>query len=150
MKIDGYEFTRVCAIEPRRGADGSIQELMPQPRYRNVAGLAINRHGSGPFCKFTIPTKITMSGVYAITADDDVKYIGECQRLSERYNMGYGNISPRNCFVGGQETNCRINNLILNEAAAGAILVLWYLKTDNYKRIEQELRSSKRPPWNRV
>ncbi len=91
-----------------------------------------------------------MSGVYAITAGDDVKYIGECQRLSERYNMGYGNISPRNCFVGGQETNCRINNLILNEAAAGASLVLWFLKTDNFKRIEQELRSSKRPPWNRV
>ena len=29
-----------------------------------------------------------------------------------RYNNGYGRISPRNCFQGGQSTNCRVNNLI--------------------------------------
>lgn len=150
MRVDGYEFSLVCALEPRRDADGSIQEFFPQARYKNERGLPLNRYGMGPFCKFTIPTRILASGVYAITSGEDLKYIGECQNLSDRYNMGYGNISPRNCFVGGQETNCRVNSLVLNEAGTGASLSLWFLETDDYKRIEQELRSSRRPPWNRV
>jgi hypothetical protein len=62
--------------------------------------------------------------------------------------MGYGTISPRNCFVGGQETNCRLNNLILQEASTGAKISLWFLPSDEYKAIEQELRASERPDWN--
>jgi hypothetical protein len=39
--------------------------------------------------------------------------------LSARFNAGYGNISPKNCFKGGQETNCRVNNLVHSAALAG-------------------------------
>ena len=45
--------------------------------------------------------------------------MGECANLSVRFNAGYGNISPKNCFKGGQETNCRLNNLLYLAAAAG-------------------------------
>ena len=34
MNIDGHEFTLVCAIEPRRGPDGSIHELLVWPGSR--------------------------------------------------------------------------------------------------------------------
>lgn len=150
MMIDTYEFALVCPINPRRCSDGALQEFLPQSRYKNAGTAPINRHGKGPFCKFTIPSSLRTSGVYAITSGTEVKYIGECLNLSSRYNMGYGNISPRNCFVGGQETNCRINNLILDEARTGADVSLWFLQTSTYKLIEQALRRSKRPPWNRV
>lgn len=149
MKIGRYEFERVCAIEPEKNLDGSIKEFMPQSRYHIGRDIPLNRYGGGPYCKFKIPNDRNLCGVYAMVVEDQVKYIGECENLSSRYNMGYGNISPRNCFVGGQETNCRLNNLIFLKASVGAKLSLWFLPTDEYKAIEQELRNSERPEWNR-
>ncbi len=122
---------------------------MPQSRYKNATSARLNRYGQGPFCKFKIPTNFTAAGVYAIRSGNVVKYIGECQNLTSRYNMGYGNISPRNCFVGGQETNCRVNSFILLEVRTSAVLSLWFLPTDNYKTIELELLAVDRPAWNR-
>lgn len=104
----------------------------------------------GHFCKFKIPRECGESGVYAIVLDGAVKYIGECVNLAFRYNMGYGNISPRNCFVGGQETNCRINNLIYTEAQQDIEIGLWFFATVEYKAIEEQLRSEMRLEWNRV
>lgn len=149
MKIGQHEFERVSAIELEMKSDGSIREFMPQSRYRNAKNLRLNHYGGGPFCKFKIPNGHNYCGVYAVVAGGIVKYIGECENLSARFNMGYGNISPRNCFVGGQETNCRLNNLILGAAKQGATLSLWFLRTDDYEAIELDLRNSERPEWNR-
>src|SRR5713226_473709 len=149
LLVGGYEFERVCAIEPARNPDGSIKEIMPQSRYRNSSGFPLNRYGAGPFCKFKIPNDRKFCGVYAITVEDSVKYIGECVDLTSRYNMGYGTISPRNCFAGGQETNCRLNNLILLAVRGGAKVSLWFLPTDEFKAVEHELRGSEKPEWNR-
>jgi hypothetical protein len=109
MKVWQYEFAQVCDIEPLRENDGSVRALKPQSRYKNNNALPLNKYGKGPFCKFTIPKGYKVSGVYAIVVNQELKYIGECVNLSSRFNVGYGNISPRNCFKGGQETNCRIN-----------------------------------------
>jgi hypothetical protein len=149
MKIGRYDFETVCTIEPEMNPDGSIREFMPQSRYRNDGNVPRNRYGDGPFCKFKIPNGPNYCGVYAIVDEGLAKYIGECVNLSSRYNMGYGNISPRNCFVGGQETNCRINNLIFLAAKRGARLSLWFHPTKEYKAIEQELRDLVKPEWNR-
>jgi hypothetical protein len=150
VTLDGYRFLFVCRIDPARNPNGSVAELLPQNRFQNEAGLPLNRYGAGPFCKFKIPGNLEVSGVYALLAGEDVKYIGECERLASRYNMGYGNISPRNCFRGGQETNCRINNLILESIKSGADLSLWFHETQRYKAVELRLREELRPPWNRV
>jgi hypothetical protein len=79
-----------------------------------------------------------------------VRYIGECENLSERFNMGYGNISPRNCFTGGQETNCRINSLVLRSLSEGLKTTLWFHETSDYKRIESDLRAQGGLGWNLV
>jgi len=150
IDIGKYSFHLITAIDPEREANSSIREFMPQDRYENVNNLPLNKYGNGPYCKFKIPRNITVSGVYALTVEGTVKYIGECEKLSQRYNMGYGNISPRNCFVGGQETNCRINNLILHEINKRGKLLLWFYETENYKAVELELRRSLTPCWNRV
>ena len=64
--------------------------------------------------------------------------------------MGYGQISPRNAYEGGQETNCRINNLILEETKKNNGIDLWFLKTNDYKKIEKLLRLTLNPIWNKI
>src|SRR4051812_34325519 len=119
MQVGDYDFEYVCDIEPSRGTDGSVLPFMPQDRYLNARGLPLSKHGSGPFCRFKIPSRFQTSGVYTLTVKGDLRYIGECANRSARFNNGYGNISPKNCFKGGQETNCRVNNLIFTTALAG-------------------------------
>jgi hypothetical protein len=146
----GFEFGYVCDIEPVRALDGSIQTFMPQSQYKNVRNLPISSNGAGPFCKFKIPNSFRVSGVYIISVDDEIRYVGECINFSKRFNAGYGNICPRNCFKGGQGTNCRLNNLVYSATVAGSRISLWFFQTPGYKAVEVSLRSTLRPIWNRV
>lgn len=150
MKIGIYEFQYICDVEPERGPDGSIRQFMPQARYQNARSLPLNRYGAGPFCKFKIPNRFQASGVYVFTTGGETRYVGECASLSARFNAGYGNISPKNCFKGGQETNCRLNNLVFVAAQAGGVMSLWFFQTADYKTMESALRSTLKLAWNRV
>lgn len=150
IRLGDYTFRHICRIEPDRNADGSIQEHMPQSRYLNRRGLSVHADGKGPFCRFCIPKRYNVSGVYALTADDRLRYIGECISLSSRFNNGYGQIAPRNCFKGGQATNCWVNNQILLEAQRGSRLDLWFFDNDDHKATEKDLLRGPKPPWNRV
>ena len=150
MKLLEYDFEHVCNIVPVWGSDGFMIKFMPQSRYRNARNLPLNKYGEGPFCKFKIPDRFLVCGVYALTADSDVRYVGECVNLSKRFNIGYGNISPKNCFKGGQETNCRLNNLIYAAILDGALVALWFFPTVEYKSIEITLRQVLRPSWNLI
>lgn len=149
-RIGEFDFGHVCDITPRRTADGSVEAFMPQARYVNIRRLALNNYGSGPFCKFAIPSSYPVSGVYVISVDDEPLYVGETANLSARFNAGYGNISPKNCFVGGQQTNCRVNSLIFSSTQAGMAVALWFFPTDDYKITELALRSALRLAWNRI
>lgn len=80
----------------------------------------------------------------------DIRYVGECVNLSARFNAGYGNISPKNCYKGGQETNCRVNNLVYRAASEGETLSLFFHETVEYKAVEARLRAVLQAPWNRV
>lgn len=144
-----YNFDFITNIQPVT-ENGIIKTFMPQSRYNNKKKLPLNRHDEGPFCKFKIPRNLTKSGVYILTVDSIPHYVGESQNLSKRYNMGYGNISPKNCFKGGQSTNCRINNLIYSTISAGSQIKLWFYETAKYKSVETELIQSLtvRDRWN--
>ena len=148
--IAGYRFDFICLVNPRRDSRGEIVEHFPQDRYQNAQNLPLNRYGEGPFCKFSIPASLAEAGVYVLTAAGEPRYVGECQNLSRRFNMGYGNISPRNCYIGGQETNCRLNHLILESLRVGETIDLWFHPTDDYKRVEQALLATRHFPWNRT
>jgi hypothetical protein len=149
-KIGGYDFQFICTIEPEKEPNGRVLTFLPQNRFMNKKVVPLNKYGNGPFCKFKIQRNLHYPGVYALMIEREVLYIGECVDLSSRYNMGYGNISPRNCFVGGQETNCRINNLILQQILVGSIISLWFLNTSNHKDIESQIRALLLPSWNRI
>lgn len=94
MKFVGYEFEHVCNVEPLRDADGVCVRFMPQNRYENARNLPLNRYGAGPFCRFRIPNRFQASGVYTLTADDDLRYVGECANLSARFNAWLTETSP--------------------------------------------------------
>ena len=149
-KIENYDFFFIDEIEPDKGSDGQILTFMPQDRFDNPGSIPLHKYGNGPFCRFKIQNSLNYPGVYALMDTERLLYIGECIDLSSRYNMGYGNISPRNCFEGGQPTNCRINNLILLAKSEGSTISLWFLPTSNNKGIESQLRTSLRPSWNRI
>ena len=149
MRIADYEFEHICELAPLRGDDGSIRQFMPQHRYVNARNIPLNKYGGGPFCKFSIPKRFQVSGVYVITGDA-ILYVGECLNLSSRFNSGYGNISPKNCFKGGQETNCRLNSLVYSAIDAGGILKLWFFPTADCKTMESALRRVLKPAWNRI
>jgi hypothetical protein len=148
VNIGNFEFLHICRIEPERDG-GNVLRFQPQPAFKNLRGLPRNNYGDGPFCKFRIPNRYNLSGVYALSVAGSRKYIGECRNLSARVNAGYGNISPRNCFKGGQETNCRLNHLIYRAAVDGLAIDLWFHQTPNFKAVEHELLAIERPLWNR-
>lgn len=150
LKVGNYSFEYIGDITPIRNPDGSVQQHLPQDRYKNAQGLPLNRYGTGPFCKFKIPNHHRISGVYILTVDDDIRYVGECSNLSARFNTGYGNISPKNCFKGGQETNCRLNNLVYQATTANKRVALWFLQTNDYKATEAALRATLKLAWNRI
>jgi len=151
FELGGYEFVNVCEIEPVRGVIGDIEALFPQSRYAQTDKAKLHKYGQGPFCKFKIPSGINLPGVYALVTSQRLKYIGRCNSLSKRFNAGYGNISPRNCFTtntNGQETNCRLNNLIYTTILEGQPIGLWFHPSQDFTLIEKKLLKALGPPWN--
>ncbi|MBC6437408.1 MAG: hypothetical protein GDA52_04560 [Rhodobacteraceae bacterium] len=89
-------------------ADGTPKEYRPQERYKNAKRLSLHRYGHGPFCKFSMAKGLDRPGLYILTADDKPVYVGECIDVSKRWGPnGYGNIAPRNCYAGGQQTTSK-------------------------------------------
>lgn len=147
-QIGSYNFVHVCVVVPEVDRNGKVIAFQPQASYVNHSNLAIHKYGNGPFCKFVIPRIHRVEGVYALTVEDEIKYLGECRNLSSRYNSGYGNISPRNCYKGGQRTNCRINSLIFQEFVRGKQINLWFMQTREHKAVENGLILGLQPVWN--
>ena len=89
---------------------------------------------------------------FDIVTNDRLTYIGECQDFAQRFNTGYGQISPKNCFKGGQETTCRINQLILKCAASGMSVDAYFIETadpaDRFA-LESAYIAAYSPAWNR-
>lgn len=155
-EFGGLSFARVGRIQPECNGNGNVVEYMPQSRYENRDNLPLNRYGHGPFCRFSIAKRREwgQAGVYVLAHGDRPLYVGECKDMRRRWGpMGYGHISPRACFKGGQDTNCRINNLILQGVNISLDLDLWFrlIEGDVLDRvsIERELIATLHPPWNR-
>lgn len=143
-----YAFSYVCTIEPTRDVAGSVQQFLPQANFSKKGEVPLHLYGHGPFCKFRVSNSLRHQGVYTLTVDGNPYYVGECIDLSSRYNAGYGQISPRNCYEGGQRTNCRVNNLIYEATQQGRRVELWFFGTEKRKAVEAELIPRLNPKWN--
>ena len=153
-RFAGLPFSYVGPIRPDRDERGEVIEESPQLRFRNPTGLPLHKYGEGPFCRFRVGLGWQWSGIYVLMNRSEALYVGECQNLEDRWGTtGYGRISPRACYKGGQETNCRINNLISTGTRAGVVFDLWFRPIEGDKQarlaVESELRAALKPPWNR-
>jgi hypothetical protein len=148
LKALGYPFNHVGPIDPDRNASGEVKHFSPHLEYTQAATATLHKYGAGPFCRFRVPAHLTQEGVYLITHGQQVLYAGKCDNLAVRFNMGYGQISPRNCYQGGQSTNCKVNHLILAEIEQGRTLDLWFYPTANPLSVEGQLIAGLDPPWN--
>jgi hypothetical protein len=141
-------FRHVCEIRIEGSSSGEPALDYPAARYARMATARVHRYGDDPFCRFQISRNLPVSGVYLLLIAGALRYVGKCDNLSARFNMGYGRISPRNCYEGGQRTNCKVNRLILAAAQRGERVDLWFLKTDSAGTIERALIDRFRPAWN--
>jgi len=150
VEFAGRRFQYAGRISPERDALGRLREHMPQSRYVNRQQLPLHTYGAGSFCQFSIiPGWRGKAGVYIFLIDGTPTYIGKCDNLETRINQGYGSIQPRNCYRKGQETNCRINNLVLNAVKRGMKLDLLFHETARRDELEALLIEELSPEWNR-
>jgi len=149
LKIGEYDFTYIETISPL-SKDGQVVRLQPQSRYKNVKNLDLHEYGSGDFCKFKLLNAKDTCGVYAWVIQGETRpiYIGETTSFKKRFNMGYGNISPKNCFIGGQRTNCKMNKVVLQMYSENKKIDIYFLETTNYKKVEEDLLRSIETPYN--
>lgn len=143
----GYKFIFVQQLCPEWGLNGAIKKFHPQDQYDNLRKLSLLPDGNGAFCRFSIEAD-EVPGVYLWVLDGKVIYIGETSQLRRRFNMGYGNISPRNCYLGGQSTNCRMNKVVMELFEIGKIIDLYFYETYDHKRMELELLNKVRTKYN--
>ncbi|MDS0294377.1 GIY-YIG nuclease family protein [Halogeometricum luteum] len=162
MELSGYEFGRVCDIDPDRTDAGVPKVVVPQPEYAKRDEKAVHDHGWGPFCAFGVPDEGThRPGVYVLAVEDEVTYVGETQDLYAKFANGYGTISPADCFEGGGGTNCRLNTAIFHAVRAGERVSVHLHATDDFAGSDEENRALRRiikddlvtalnPAWNRT
>ena len=148
----GVEFKFANEIIPERDENGSVRQYLPQSQYSKATTSKVHKHGAGPFCRFSIKTlEHAAAAVYVITVDSHPQYVGETVDAHQRFGpTGYGLISPRNCYKGGQSTNCKINNFIYAAAVAGREVSLWVHYTTRHKLVEAQIRAATRLPWNSI
>ena len=149
MTFGGQTFEHFAPIAPEAGPDGKPMEYMPQHRYSEAQSKLLNNHGEGPFCRFAVPGLPAAPGIYAITIARALVYVGIGTNLRQRWGpRGYARIQPRNCFKGGQSTNCKVNHAILLAARHRLAINLWIHQTDNPRPLEARLIGKLAPPWN--
>lgn len=130
------QFVKFCTLTLLSDKTGSIC-IQPQKRYNNIKHYAYldNVDDDTVFCKFK-PDLPCVKGVYLWVVNDEIIYIGESVNIKSRFNDGYGNISPRNCYVGGQSTNVRMNKVALLYNRDKNPIDIYYCITDEHKKFE--------------
>ena len=149
LPLCGRDFAWVTEVELDAGPDGRPLEFMPQKNYAKADEKPLNRHGHGPFCRFSVPDLPACPGLYAVTVDRRLAYVGIATDLQRRWgSSGYAKIQPVNCYRGGQSTNCKINHAILLAVLEEQIVELWTRRDSDPRPLEGRLIRELDPPWN--
>lgn len=147
-------FRSMGYIEPIKNADGEVFVDKPQLRYRKNKNLGYNKNcdDNTEFTAFKVEGIPESKGVYIWYIDNgrSLSYIGEGVNLKKRFSFtGYGKISPRNCFVGGQSTNCKMNHEVLKMWKEGKVFHLYIFETEDHKDLEKKLIKMYHPELNK-
>ncbi len=74
--------------------------------------LYLNKYGDSKFCIYSIDEFQNDKGIYCYIVNNEIKYIGRSKKTFKERFREYGKITPYNCLIDGQSTNCRINSKI--------------------------------------
>jgi hypothetical protein len=148
LNILGFDFRLIQQLLPQCDDDGRITKFYPQNAYNNKNNLPLLYHGSGAFCRFSIQAG-NWQGVYLWIVNGEIIYIGETENLRSRFNTGCGYIAPRNCYVGGQSTNCKMNKVVMSLFEQGQKIDLYFYDTPNYKQVELVLLRKIKTQYNK-
>lgn len=111
----------------------------------------LNKYGDGVYSRFLIKEEkyLDKKGVYIYTVSDQLHYIGRCRdSFRKRINQGYGKIHPKNCYIDGQATNCRLNALITERRQEVRFFVHVMESNTEIEAIEKSLIALYNPCWN--
>jgi hypothetical protein len=112
----------------------------------------LNKYGDLNYSRFRLANKSVLDarGLYLYAHEGQLVYIGRCKdSFRKRINQGYGMISPKNCFLDGQATNCNINSRITSfgsERIEFHVCLIPDVQT--ITTLETGLIVDYRPPWN--
>lgn len=145
----GIVFEKYSTLTLIPNKDGNLFYL-PQKNYNNKKHYPyINDiDETTVFCKFK-PNLPKIKGVYLwVDDEDEIIYIGEGENLYSRFNNGYGNISPRNCYKGGQSTNVKMNRVVLSYFNNNRTINIYICETNEHKNVESKLLSLIKTQYN--
>ena len=117
--------------------------------------LYLNKYGDLKYCEFKLTEYITDKGLYCYVVNNKIQYIGRSKKtFKERINE-YGKITPYNCLIDGQATNCKVN-AIINSLNTESVLIGFYVmnsSTDSEissleKKIIKYLNDNGNQLWN--
>lgn len=145
----GYTFRRVGDIEPEWDLSGEPVEFWPEV----TPDVPLHRYGQGPFCRFSIAEdrEWQIGGVFVVTCDEAACFVGETVNLTRLWRFVGRITSSAVRQRGGQQTHCRINNLILGKVKREADVVLWLYSVENdaaRRGLRSRLIAALNPCWN--
>lgn len=156
FEIDGIVFIKIDEINEIEPGDKISNEKIEKYRSKGLVKSLSNDfcvddiNNKLTFCKFKLKNdKIkNIEGVYIWVLDNKIIYIGETNKLKNRFNYGYGIICPRNIFKGGQSTNCKMNRVVLNKSKENKYITIYFHETPYYKKIENYLLNNYKTEYN--
>lgn len=109
----------------------------------------LNKYGDEKYCYFRIDKFLNDKGIYCYIVDNEIKYVGRCKKtFKERFNE-YGKITPYNCLIDGQATNCNINSKINNlDSVMVGIFSMTNNSDEDIIKMEKNILLENRFEWN--
>lgn len=111
----------------------------------------LNKYGDLEYCRFGLADQNDehLKGVYFYYENEQLRYVGRCRdNMKNRINNGYGSVSPKNCFIDGQSTNCHLNARISNCMADISLCMFIMEENSEIEILEMSLIEQYRPQWN--
>ena len=111
----------------------------------------LNRDGDETYCRFYFQDTFwpAQNGLYCYIVDKNIRYVGQSKdSFGKRINHGYGNISPKNCYLDGQATNCHLNSLINQHKAEVSLFLCELNDLNGIDHFEKALIQTWQPAWN--
>ena len=154
--LSGRRYTKLSE-EVQRRYPNSLDDKLGEFLYKlKILGDGfylrfLNEHGDKVFCDFSIESTVLAKtkGIYCFTTGEGIKYVGRSHDpFDRRLNQGYGHISPKNCYLDGQSTNCHVNSLIAEVHAVVSFYVYSLDDDSEIDRLERLVIRSYEPEWN--